>query len=101
MLVGLDEDSSTRGLWASPIYVLSWGAAGSVFALFIGGNPGWVRVALAGMVAVVVMIAGAALLTRFIIEDRPTEGLWGLMSTAVLLVFAGASWITVKRRNLD
>lgn len=100
-LIGLEKDTSMRGVSLIPLYVLSFGLGGAAVAMVRNDTPTRARSLVAWSVAVVVVLVGCGLMAFLLASEKPIESYWGFFSSVILLVLLVASALARKVGSPD
>jgi peptidoglycan/LPS O-acetylase OafA/YrhL len=99
VLVGLENDTSTDGIFVLSLYVLSFGLGGGALAMLKGDAPTLLQ-SIVGWSAAISIVVLASAVTAFLSEsDRPIERYWGFVSSALLLALLVASGLRVRMKD--
>jgi hypothetical protein len=91
ILVGAEKDTSLAGFSLTPLYVLSFGLAGSALGLLRRSPARWYNSVLAWAAAVVIVLLGCSAMAFLLESDKPVDWSWGGGSALLLgLLLAGS-----------
>jgi hypothetical protein len=96
VLIGLEKDTSTNGIFVLSLYVLSFGLGGGTVAMLKGDGPTLLQSIVGWSAAISIVVLASAVIAFLSESDRPIEPYWGFVSTVVLLVLLVASGLKVR-----
>jgi hypothetical protein len=73
ILLGVEKDTSLTGFSLTPLYLLSFGLAGSALGLLRKGSARWYNSVLGWGAAVVIVLLGCGVMACLLESDRPVE----------------------------
>jgi len=97
ILIGVEADTSTRGLSVTPLYVLSFGLGGGAITLLEGHRARWVGLVVSWIMGATIVLLGCGIVASLVVFEEPIGAHWGLLSSAILLVLLITSAIGYKQ----
>jgi peptidoglycan/LPS O-acetylase OafA/YrhL len=97
ILVGVEKDSSLRGISLMPLYVLSFALGGGIFTLLRGESPKLYESVLAWVSAAIIVLLGCGIMFALLESGKPIEWFWGASSFIILCVLCVVSLVEIKR----